>query len=109
MLVDNRIHFDDFEAQHAAVVGNDFHGQMSFAIGRAAADGSAHARSVFGIDPVHIERDVITGGTAAGNAESFLHYGPHTAFIDVAHGEDANAGTAHVFFFDGVDVAHSDE
>src|SRR5208337_5219743 len=104
-LVDHRIHFHDFEAQHASMVGDDFHGEVRFAISRSAPDRSADAGRVFGIDPIHVERDVIAGGAASGHAESFLHNGAHAAFIDVAHGEDFDSGFADVFFFEVVDVA----
>src|SRR6266849_5926602 len=91
------------------MVGDDFHGEMGFAIGGAAPDRSANAGRVFRIDPIHIERDVIAGGAAAGHAESFFHHGAHAAFVDVAHGEDFDAGFADVFFFKVIDVADADE
>ena len=79
MLVDYRVDFDDFEAEQAAVVGEDFHGEVGFTVGGAAADGRADARSVFRVDPVHVEGDVIADGTSAGCAESLLHDGAHSA------------------------------
>src|ERR1035437_5679711 len=82
---------------------------MRFAIGGAAPDRSADAGRVFGIDPIHVERDVIAGGAASGHAERFLHDRAHTAFVDVAHGEDFHSGLADVFFFKVVDVADADE
>src|ERR1700677_4709329 len=109
MLVDHGIYFDDLEAQHAAVVGDDFHRQMSFAIGRAAADRGADAGGVFGVDPIHVERDVIAGGAASGHTQRFFHYRSHATLVDVAHGEDADAGAADILFFDGVDVADADQ
>src|ERR1700722_2801062 len=107
VLVDYRIDFDDFETEHAAMVGDNFHCQVSLAIGGAAADRGAYPGGVFGIDPIHVEGNVVAGGAASGDAESFFHDGAHAALIDIAHGEDMNAGAAHIFFFDGVDVAHS--
>src|SRR6478752_249984 len=109
MLVDDGIHFDNFEAQHAAVVGNDLHRKVSFAVGSAPAHGSADCMRVFGIDPVHVERDVVAGSTAPGNAQGFFHDGAHAALVDVAHGEDADAGAPDVFFLDRIDVANADQ
>src|SRR6266478_6091932 len=91
------------------MVGDDFHGEMRFAIRGAAPDRSADAGRVFGIDPVHVEGDVIAGGAAPGHAEGFLHHGPHAAFVDVAHGENFDSGFADVFFFKAVHVADADE
>src|ERR1700734_2761936 len=105
MFVDHRIYFHDFEAQHASVVGNDFHGQVCFAIRGAATHRRAHAGRIFGVDPVHVARNMVAGGAASGHAQSFFHHGAHATLVDVAHGEDADAGPAHVFFFDRVDVA----
>src|ERR1035437_387247 len=82
---------------------------MRFAIGGAAPDRSADAGRVFGIDPIHVERDVIAGGAASGHAERFLHDRAHAAFVDVAHGEDFDSGLADVFFFKVVDIADADE
>src|SRR5260370_20801909 len=86
-----------------------FHGEMRFAISGAAPHWSADARRVFGINPIHVERDVIASGAASSHAESFLHDGAHAAFVDVAHGEDFDPGFADVFFFEVVDVADADE
>src|SRR5450755_666920 len=91
------------------MVGDDFHGEMSFAIGGAAPDRSADAGSVFGIDPVHIERDVIAGGAATGHAQRLLHDGAHSAFVDIAHRENLDPGSADVFFFEIVDIADTNE
>src|SRR4030095_6957716 len=107
MFVDHRIHFDDFETQHAAVVGDDFHGQVSFAISGAAPYGSAHARGVFGIDPVHVEGDMIAGSAASGHAQGLFHDGAHAALVDVAHSENFHSCTANVFLFVGVDVTNT--
>jgi hypothetical protein len=110
VLVDYGVDFDDLEAQEAAVVGEDFHGEMGFAVGGAATDGGADAGGVFGVDPVHVEGDVVAGGAAAGGAKGFFHDGAHAAFVDVAHGVDlGDAGAADVFRFGGVDVADADE
>src|SRR5262245_61613592 len=107
VLVDHRIHFDDFEAQHAAVVRDDLHGEVSFAICGAAPHRCAHAGSVFGIDPVHVEGDVIAGRAASGHAEGFFHDGAHTTLVDIAHGEDFYTRTANVFLLVRVDIANA--
>src|SRR5690348_3376696 len=82
---------------------------MGFAVSGAAPDGSADAGRIFGIDPVHIERDVVAGGAAAGHAEGFFHNGAHAALVDVAHGEDFHSGAADVFFFVRVYVTDADQ
>src|ERR1700689_142546 len=92
VLVDHGIHFDNFEAEHAAVVGDDFHGEVRLAVGGAAAYGSAHSGGVLGIDPVHVEGNVVAGRAASGHAEGFFHDCAHAALVNVAHGEDADAG-----------------
>src|SRR5580704_4461874 len=94
VLVDHGIHFDNLEADHAAVIGDDLHGEMGFAIGRAAADRSAYAGRVLGINPIHVERNVIAGGAAPGHSQSFFHDGAHAAFVNVAHGKDSDASAA---------------
>ena len=38
-----------------AVVGDDFHGQVSFTIGCTATNRRAYAGRIFGIDPIHVE------------------------------------------------------
>ena len=90
-----------------AVVGDDFHGEVGFAIGCAAADWSAYAGGVFWVDPIHIEGNVIAGGTVSSDADCGFHYVAHTPLINVTHGEDVDAGTADVFSFDGVNVANA--
>src|SRR5215469_644790 len=77
VLIDDRIHFDDFKTEHAAMVGDDFHRQMGFAVGRSPAHGSTDARGVFGVNPVHVERDVVSSGAASGQTEGFFHDGAH--------------------------------
>src|SRR5579864_6685478 len=99
VFVDHWIHFDNLEAQQPAMVGDDFHGEVRFAIRRATPHGSADAWCVFRIDPVHIERHVIAGRDASGHAKSFFHHGSHAAFIDIAHGENFHASTPDILFF----------
>src|SRR5208282_858919 len=70
---------------------------------------SADAGRVFGIDPVHVERDVVAGSSMSGHAESLLHDGAHAALVDVAHGKNLDSGLANVFLFEVVDVANADE
>src|SRR5271156_6198441 len=82
---------------------------MSFAIGGAAPDRSTDAGRVFGIDPIHVERDVVADGAVSGQAERVFHDGAHAAFVDVAHGEDFDSRFADVFFFKVVDIADADQ
>src|ERR1700741_1906392 len=82
---------------------------MCFAVGRAAAHGSSYAGSVLRVDPIHVERDVISSGSPTGHAESFFDHSAHAALVDVAHGEDADAGLVNVLFLDGVNITHTDQ
>src|SRR5512142_2524392 len=82
---------------------------MGLAIAGAAAHRSSHAGRVFWVDPIHVERDVVAGSVASGNAQRFFNHGAHTALIDIAHGIDLNAGFLDVFFFAGVHVADADQ
>src|SRR5690242_3634870 len=107
MLVDDGIYLDDLEAEHAAVVGDDFHCEVRLAIGGSAADGRAHARSIFGIDPIHIERHVITGSPFPSQARRFFHYRAHPTLVDITHGENTNSSATDIFFLNGIDVAHT--
>ena len=68
VFVNYRIDLNDLEAKHAAVVGNNLHGEVGFTVGGTAADWRADSRRVFGINPIHIERDVISGRAASRNA-----------------------------------------
>ncbi len=109
MFVDDGVYLDNLKTEHAAVVGNDLHRQVSLAVGCAAAHRSAHARSVFRINPVHIERDVIARGAASGEAQGFFHYRAHAALVNIAHSEDTDAGAAHILFLHRVDVTHANQ
>src|SRR5438552_17176867 len=109
VLVDDWVDFHDLEAGHAPVVGDDLHGQVGFAVGGAAAYRRAYAGSVFRIDPIHVERDVVAGGAAAGHAQRLFDDGAHAALIDIAHGEDFDAGAKNIFFFGGIHVADTDQ
>src|SRR4051794_26250971 len=109
MFIDNRIHFNDLETGHATVIGDDLHRQMRFAIGGTAADGRANSWSVLGIDPVHVERDVVASSAASSHAQSLFHYRTHSALVDVAHGKELNAGTTDVFALLRIDVPNTNE
>src|SRR5260370_23152028 len=82
---------------------------MGFAVGDAAADGSADAGSVGGIDEVHIEADGDAGGVVHGVLESVGHDFAHAALVNVAHGEDVDAGFFDDFTFLGVEIAGADD
>src|SRR5260370_11658188 len=81
---------------------------MGFAVGDAAAYGSADAGSVSGIDEVHIEADGDAGGVIHGVLESVGHDFAHAAFVNVAHGEDVDAGFLDDFAFLSVKIAGAD-
>src|SRR6266700_4345990 len=108
VFIDDRIDFNDFKAGHAAVVRDDLHGQVGFAITGAAPYWSAYAGSIFRIDPVHVERDMIPRRAASNDAQCFFDDGAHAALVDIAHGVDLNADLVDVFFFARVDVANPD-
>ena len=91
------------------MVGDDFHGQVRFAVSGAATDGSANAGSIFRIDPVHVERDVVAGSAASGHAQRLFDDGAHSALVNVAHSEDFDSGFADILFFDRINVANADQ
>src|SRR5258708_24025776 len=82
---------------------------MGFAVGDAAAHGSADAGSIGGIDEVHIEADGDAGGVVHGVLEGVGHDFAHTALVNVAHGENVNAGFFDDFAFLGVEVARTND
>ena len=94
---------------HGFAVGDHFHGEVSFAIGYAAADGCADAGSVGGIDEIHVEADGDAGGVVHGVFDGVGHDFAHAALVDVAHGEDVNAGFFCDFAFVGVEIARADD
>src|SRR5580698_267773 len=109
-FVDDGIDFDDFEAEQTAMVGENFHRQVGFSIGSAATHRSAYSWSVFRVDPVHIERDVVASSAVPSGLQGLFHHCPHTALVDVAHGIDlGHAGAPDVFALGGVDVAHTED
>src|SRR5882762_4937164 len=77
---------------------------MGFAVGDAAAHGSADAGSIGGIDEVHIEADGDAGGVVHGVLEGVGHDFAHAALVNVAHGEDVDAGFRDDFAFLGVEI-----
>src|SRR6266852_3405314 len=109
VFVENGIDLDDFEGNHGLGVGDHFHGEMGFAIGDTAAHGSADAGSVGGIDEVHIEADGDAGGVVHGVLEGVGHDFAHAALVDVAHGEDVDAGYLDDLSFLGVEIAGTDD
>src|SRR5260370_42269330 len=66
VFVEDGIDLDDFEGNHGLGVGDHFHGEMGFAIGAAAAHGSADAGGVGGLGATHIEGDGGAGGRGPG-------------------------------------------
>ena len=88
------------------MVGNNLHGQMRFAIGRSAAHRRAHSRRDLGIDPIHVQRDMVPGCSVSGRAQGLFHYCSHAALVDVAHGIHGHASAANVLPLRGVDLPH---
>src|SRR5258706_12829681 len=82
---------------------------MGLAVGDAAADGSADAGSVGGIDEVHIEADGDAGGVVHGVLERVGHDFAHAALVNVAHGEDVGGGFFDDFAFLGVGNASAND
>jgi hypothetical protein len=91
------------------VVGDDLHGEVRLPISRAALDGCTDTGSVLRVDPVHVERDVVTDGAATRESKRLFHHRAHATFVDVAHRERMNAGTAHVLFFMYVNIADTNQ
>ena len=94
---------------HGFAVGDHFHGEMGFAVGDAAAHGRADAGSVGGIDEIHVEADGDAGGVVHGVFHGVGHDFAHAALVDVAHGENVDAGFFDESAFVGVEIAHTDE
>src|SRR5262249_21849243 len=81
VFIDDRVDLDDLKAGHAAVIGDDLHRQVGFAVAGAATDRRAHARRILRIDPIHIQGDVINGGAPSRHAQRFFDHGAHAALI----------------------------
>src|SRR5579872_3865648 len=86
-LVYYRIHFDDLHRQDTACVARHFHRKMRLAVSRAAANGRSHARRVFRIDEIHVDRKMKSRRPAGHDADGLIHHRAHAAFVDIAHGE----------------------
>src|SRR5260370_16417629 len=82
---------------------------MGFAVGDAAAYWSADTRGVGRIDEVHIEADGDACGVIHGVLESVGHDFAHAALVNVAHGEDVDAGFLDDFAFLRVEVARAND
>src|ERR1700751_1731409 len=109
MLVDNWIHFHDLETQHTGMVSDDLHSQVGLAIGRPSPHRCSDAGRIFGINPIHVQGNVIAGGTTTGHTQGFFGDGAHAAFVNVAHGEDFDASAADVLPLNCVDVPHTNQ
>src|SRR5256885_13755025 len=82
---------------------------MGFAVGDAAADGSADTGSIGGIDEIHIEADGDAGGVVPGVLEGVRHDFAHAPLVNVAHGEDVDAGFFYDFAFLGAGIAGTND
>src|SRR5437868_4617398 len=109
MLVENGIDLDDFQTDHRFAVSDHFHGQVSFAVSDSAAYRSAYAGSVGGIYEIHVEADGDAGGVVHGILYGVGHHFSHAALVDVAHGEDVNAGFLRDFALVGIEIARADD
>src|SRR5712692_11249228 len=109
VFVEDGIDLDDFEGNHGLGVGDHFHREMGFAVGNAAADGSANTGGVGRIDEVHIEADGDAGGVVYGVLEGLGHDVAHAALVNVAHGEDVDARFLDDFAFLGVEITGADD
>src|SRR5271168_3149668 len=107
MLVNHRVDFHHFERHHRFRIRNHFHGQVRLAISDAAAHGSAHARSVRGIDEIEIQAHRDSVGLILRKAQRFGHHLAHAALVQVAHGEHVHARFFDDFPLPRVYVAHS--
>src|SRR5229473_1580391 len=86
VLVEDGIDLHDFEGNHGLSVRDHFHGEMGFAVGDAAAHGSAAAGSVGGIDKTNIGADGDPGGVVQGLLRGVEHASAHAALVNAAHG-----------------------
>src|SRR5487761_298419 len=82
---------------------------MSFPEGKPSLYGRSHTRSICRVHNVHVERYGESCGSIRAESDALLHDRAHTLFVNVAHGEDMNAGA-----FDGpplasVHVSHADQ
>jgi hypothetical protein len=59
-LIEKRVDLDDLKRAEAAVLGDHFEGEMSFAIGCSAPDKGARAGSKPGIDHIYVKGHRIT-------------------------------------------------
>src|SRR5258708_6304915 len=109
VFVENGIDLDDFQGNHGFGVGDHFHSEMGFAIGDAATDGSANAGGIGGIDEIHIEAHGDTRSVVHRVFEGVRHDFAHAALVNIAHGEDVDAGFLYDFAFLGVEVARADD
>src|SRR6266581_3744058 len=81
---------------------------MGFAVGDAAANGGADAGSVGGIDEIHIEADGDACGVVHGVLQGFGHDVAQATLVNVAHGEDVDAGFLDDFAFLRVEIPGTD-
>ena len=82
---------------------------MRLAIGGAAADRRAHPGGIGGINEVHVQADGNASRVVHGVFQGFGHDVTQAALVDIAHGEDVNAGFLYDFAFLGIQVARSND
>src|SRR6185437_539396 len=101
------VDLDHLQREHAATVGDDLQCQVGFAVGGAATHGRAHAGGMGGVNEVHVEGGAETLGAIAGHGDGLFHHGAHATFVNVAHGEDFDAGFAQAALFLVVEIMHA--
>src|SRR5208283_6008944 len=72
-------------------------------------DWRADARSILGVDPVQIKRNMVADRAASRQAQRFFHNGAHAALVNVAHGEDMHTRLANVLALMVVHVANAEQ
>src|SRR5882672_3925888 len=82
---------------------------MRFAVGHTTADGSPDAGSVGGVDEIHIEAHCDARRIVHRIFQRVGHYFTHPALINIAHGEDVNAGLFYDFAFLRVQIPRTDD
>src|SRR5580658_3440456 len=107
--INHRIYFNDFKRNHRLAVRDHLHCEVSFAVGDAAANGSADAGRVARVHEVHIEADGDSVGVVTCKFDCLAHHFAQAALVDVAHGEDMYAGILDEAALLRVKVAHADQ
>ncbi len=82
---------------------------MRFSVGHTTADWSPDAGSVGRIYKIHIKTDGDARGIVHRIFQRVGHHFAHAALVNVAHGEDVNAGLFYDFAFLRVQIPRTDD